>query len=189
MNRAREAEAAIEREGLAIAVAKAYFKLLAYKDEYEVARLYSDGDFERRLHDQFEGDFKITFHLAPPLFARPHPETGEPRKIRFGPWIQTVFRALAPLRFLRGTPFDPFGHGADRKRERWLIAEYERVLDELLDGLMCENHGLAIEIASLPERIRGFGHVKEAAMMDAKRREAELLANFRNAGRYVSAAE
>ena len=189
VSRAREAEAAIEREGLAIAVAKAYFKLLAYKDEYEVARLYSDGDFERRLHDQFEGDFKITFHLAPPLFARPHPETGEPRKIRFGPWMQTVFRALAPLCFLRGTPFDPFGHGADRKRERWLIAEYERVLDELLDGLMCENHGLAIEIASLPERIRGFGHVKEAAMMDAKRREAELLANFRNAGRYVSAAE
>ncbi len=114
---------------------------------------------------------------------------GEPRKLRFGPWMKTVFRALALLRFLRGTSFDPFGHGAGRKRERRLIAEYERILGELFEGLTRENHGLAIEIAALPERIRGFGHVKEAAMMDAKRREAELLARFRNADLYVSAAE
>ncbi|MCE2510259.1 MAG: indolepyruvate ferredoxin oxidoreductase family protein [Alphaproteobacteria bacterium] len=189
VRRAKEAEAAIDRAGLAEAVARAYFKLLAYKDEYEVARLFTNGDFDRRLNDEFEGDFQIAFHLAPPLLARPHPETGEPKKIRFGPWMKTVFRFLAPLRFLRGTPFDPFGHSADRKRERWLIAEYERALDELLAGLKPENHALAVEIAALPLDIRGFGHVQEAAMLTAKRREAELLASFRNANLYVSAAE
>ncbi|MGB1548676.1 MAG: DUF6537 domain-containing protein, partial [Alphaproteobacteria bacterium] len=96
---------------------------------------------------------------------------------------------LAPLRFLRGTPFDPFGHSADRKRERWLIKDYERVLEDLLAGLTPENHALAIEIAGLPLQIRGFGHVQETAMLAAKRREAELLETFRNAESYVSAAE
>ena len=100
-----------------------------------------------------------------------------------------VFRMLAPLRFLRCTPFDPFGYSVDRKRERWLIKEYERVLNELLNGLTPENHTIAVEIAALPERIRGFGHVKEAAMIETKRHEAKLMKNFRNASLYVSAAE
>ena len=189
VNRAKTAEAAIDQEGIAMAVARAYFKLLAYKDEYEVARLYTNGEFDRRLRDQFEGDFKIAFHLAPPFLAKSNTETGEPRKIRFGSWILMVFRVLAPLRFLRGTPFDPFGHSVDRKRERWLIKEYECVLNELLNGLTPENHTIAVEIAALPERICGFGHVKEAAMIETKRREAKLMENFRNGDLYVSAAE
>jgi len=187
VRRAKKAEAALHQHGLAEAVAKAYFKLLAYKDEYEVARLYTNGDFERRLHDQFEGNFKLTFHLAPPLLARADRETGKPRKSRFGPWMMGAFRGLAALRFLRGTPFDPFGYGAERKRERQLIADYEKAIGEVIEGLRPENHALAVEIAGLAERIRGFGHVKEAAMMETKQKEAALLANFRNADLYPAA--
>src|SRR3546814_12963506 len=103
-----EAKAAPGRDALTAAVAHAYFKLLAYKDEYEVARLYAESDFLKRLHRSFEGDFKLKFHLAPPILAKPYPDTGEPRKREFGPWMLTGFRLLAKLRFLRATPFDPF---------------------------------------------------------------------------------
>ncbi|WP_159016859.1 indolepyruvate ferredoxin oxidoreductase family protein [Cognatiluteimonas profundi] len=160
------------------AVARYFFKLMAYKDEYEVARLYTSGDFRRRLEQQFEGDYTLRFHLAPPLLSRKNAD-GELRKRAFGPWVLTAFKALASLRRLRGTPFDVFGHTAERRMERQLIADYERLAGELLETLTDGNVGLAAEIASIPEHIRGYGHVKHAHLQAAREREAALLARWR----------
>ena len=187
--------AAVERDkvpgagALAEAVARYYFKLLAYKDEYEVARLYTEGAFLDKLGATFAGDYTLRFHLAPPIFARRDPDTGVPRKREFGPWMLTVLRLLARLKRLRGTPFDVFGMSAERKLERRLIAEYESCVSELIAGLEPENHGLAVEIASIPEQIRGFGHVKERHLKAAREREAELLAAFRRAAPHADTAE
>ena len=175
--------------GLAEAVARYYFKLLAYKDEYEVARLYVEGTFRRELEAQFEGDFKLSFHMAPPLLARRDADTGELKKIAFGPWLFTVFKLLAKLKGLRGTRLDPFGHSAERRRERALIGEYEATVAELIAGLGPDSHALAVEIASVPEHIRGFGHVKRRHLEAAKQREAELLAAFRAPRPHATAAE
>ncbi len=167
------------RKGLALAVARYYFKLLAYKDEYEVARLFSSPDFRGKLERQFEGDYRLEFSLAPPLLARRDAVTGEPRKRRFGPWMQNVFRTLARFRTLRGTPLDPFGYTRERKAERALIVQYEDVVGELLAHLDADNHALAVEIASVPEHIRGFGPVKMRHIEEAKQIEAALLTAFR----------
>jgi indolepyruvate ferredoxin oxidoreductase len=177
----------VEREkakgftGLAMAVARYYFKLLAYKDEYEVARLYAgaDGHFRKNLERQFEGDYRLEFNLAPPLLARIDKETGQPKKMQFGPWMMSAFGMLARLKFLRGTALDPFGRTEERRTERRLIEDYERTIGELLAGLNPDTHRLAVEIASIPEAIRGFGHVKAAHLEKAKAREAELLERFR----------
>ncbi|MCL4761706.1 MAG: indolepyruvate ferredoxin oxidoreductase family protein [Burkholderiales bacterium] len=179
--RVREREQAVTpgETALAEAVARAYFKLLAIKDEYEVARLHAETGFEQRIAAQFEGDYRLTFHLAPPILARPDPVTGVPRKRAFGPWMMPAFRALAKLRRLRGTALDVFGRTAERRRERALIGEYEAVVDELLAKLDPHNLGTAVEIARLPLDIRGFGHVKERNLEAVKRREAELLARRR----------
>ena len=167
--------------GLAEAVARGYFKLLAYKDEYEVARLHAAPEFRRRIEAAFEGDYTLEFHLAPPLFARRDPETGEPRKARYGPWMMRVFAVLARFKGLRGTMLDPFGYTQERRRERGLIERYEQVASSLIDDLDHTNHAVAVEIASLPDRIRGFGHVKARSIEEAERREAELLGRFRTA--------
>ena len=167
-------------QALARAVARALFKLMACKDEYEVARLYADGDFLKRLADQFEGPYTLNFHLAPPLLGERDPATGHLKKRSFGPWMLGAFRVLARLKRLRGTPFDIFGRTPERRMERGLIAEYESVLDEILAGLSSANHALAVELASLPLDIRGFGHVKEANRARVKAREKELLARFRS---------
>ena len=164
---------------MAEAVARAYFKLLAYKDEYEVARLYTDGTFLERLGERFEGDFKLDFHLAPPLIAARDPRTGHLKKRRYGPWMMTVFKILARLKGLRGTSLDPFGYQPERRMERRLIDEYEATVEELLAGLDADNHRLAIDIAALPETVRGFAHVKERNLRQARNREADLLAAFR----------
>jgi len=164
--------------GFAEAVARGYFKLLACKDEYEVARLHASPEFRRRLEATFEGDFRLEFHLAPPLLARRDPNTGEPRKRRYGAWMMRVFGVLAKLRGLRGTMLDPFGYTEERRRERRLIERYEQVVSSCIDGLDHTNHAIAVEIASLPDRIRGFGHVKARSIEEAERREAELLARF-----------
>ncbi|GIK87267.1 MAG: indolepyruvate ferredoxin oxidoreductase [Betaproteobacteria bacterium] len=179
--RVREREQAVTpgETALAEAVARAYFKLLAIKDEYEVARLHAETGFEQRIAAQFEGDYRLNFHLAPPILARPDPVTGVPRKRAFGPWMMPAFRALAKLRRLRGTAFDVFGRTDERRRERALIGEYEAVVDELLAKLDPHNLGTAVEIARLPLDIRGFGHVKERNLEAVKRREAELLARLR----------
>ena len=190
VERAREAERSRAKgmRGLAEAVARGHFKLLAYKDEYEVARLHCAPEFRRKLEAAFEGDWSLEFHLAPPLFARRDPATGAPRKSRYGPWMMRVFAMLARLKGLRGTAFDPFGYTRERRRERALIGRYERTVAALLDGLDHSNHALAIEIASLPERIRGFGHVKAKSIEGAQHREAELLERFRAADEPPDAA-
>ncbi|HLS83039.1 MAG TPA: indolepyruvate ferredoxin oxidoreductase family protein, partial [Arenimonas sp.] len=161
------------------AVARYYFKLMAYKDEYEVARLYTSGEFRKRIEQQFSGDYRIHFNLAPPLLARRDAE-GRLVKKEYGPWVFTVFKLLAKMKGLRGTAFDLFGRTAERRMERQLIADYAQVVEELLAGLEAGNADLAAEIASVPEHIRGYGHVKEAHLAKAKAREAELLARWRN---------
>jgi len=166
---------------LACAVARAYFKLLAYKDEYEVARLHAGAEFRALLEDTFSGPLRLRFHLAPPGLARTDRATGVPRKISLGGWMMPVFRLLARLRFLRGTPFDPFGYSAERRLERRLVADYERRVGELLDALSPATHALAVEIAGLPEQIRGYGHVKERQRLQVAAREAELLGRWRAA--------
>ncbi len=177
----REAERARAKgmRGLAEAVARGYFKLLAYKDEYEVARLHAAPEFRRRIEATFEGDYSLEFHLAPPLLARRDPaDGGAPRKSGYGPWMMRVFEVLARMRRLRGTGFDPFGYTRERRRERRLIGRYEEVVSSLLDALDHANHAVAVEIASLPERIRGFGHIKARSIDEAERRETELLERF-----------
>ena len=161
------------------AVARYFFKLMAYKDEYEVARLYTSGEFKRRLEQQFEGDYEVHFHLAPPLFAKKDAH-GRLMKKEYGPWVFKAFGLLAKLRFLRGGTFDVFGYTDERKGERQLIADYEKTLGELLGTLDGDKLGLAVEIASIPEHIRGYGHIKEKHLHAAKAREAELLTLWRN---------
>jgi indolepyruvate ferredoxin oxidoreductase len=178
--RAAESERAPGRSGLAEAVSRSLFKLMAYKDEYEVARLYTEGEFLHRLRDTFEGGYTLQFHLAPPLTAERDPRTGHLRKKAFGPWMLGAFRVLAKLRRLRGTPFDVFGYSAERRTERRLIAEYDAMLEELVRELTPENHALAVELAGLPQHVRGFGHVKQANLEAAKAREAQLLEAFRH---------
>jgi indolepyruvate ferredoxin oxidoreductase len=167
-------------DALPRAVAVNYAKLLAYKDEYEVARLFTDGAFEKQLRDQFEGDYKFSFNFAPPILARGVDALGRPKKRAFGAWMMPVFRTLAKLRFLRGTPFDIFGHSPDRKLERDLIAGYEKDVATVLGLLSPVTHDTAVEILSLPDRIRGYGPVKEKAVADAKARYAQLAADLVN---------
>jgi indolepyruvate ferredoxin oxidoreductase len=174
---------------LAEAVARNYAKLLAYKDEYEVARLYAEAAFAANLSQQFEGDYKLKFHLAPPLLASRDPKTGHLLKREFGPWMLPAFKLLAKLKFLRGTAFDIFGYSPERKTERALIGQYESLVDELLAGLTPANHALAVKLASVPDDIRGYGHVKDAHLVKAKRKEADLLAQWRNPEPLQRAAE
>jgi indolepyruvate ferredoxin oxidoreductase len=165
-------------EVLPRAVAINYAKLLAYKDEYEVARLYTDGQFEKQLRDQFDGDFKISFNLAPPILSRGVDALGRPKKRAFGAWMRPVFRTLAKLRVLRGTAFDIFGYSADRRLERDLIAGYEKDTATVLGLLSPATVDTAVELLSLPDRIRGYGPVKEKAVRDAKARYAQLAADL-----------
>jgi indolepyruvate ferredoxin oxidoreductase len=167
-------------DALPRAVAINYAKLLAYKDEYEVARLFTDGRFEKQLRDQFEGDFKFSFNLAPPLLAGKPDALGRPGKRAFGAWMMPVFRTLAKFRFLRGTPLDVFGYSADRKLERDLIAGYEKDVATVLGLLSPVTHDTAVELLSLPDRIRGYGPVKEKAVNDAKVRYVQLAADLVN---------
>jgi indolepyruvate ferredoxin oxidoreductase len=167
-------------EALPRAVAINYAKLLAYKDEYEVARLYTDGNFEKQLRDQFDGDYRISFNLAPPLLASAKDALGRPRKRAFGAWMMRLFRLLAGMRGLRGTVFDIFSYSADRRLERDLIAGYEKDVAYILSVLSPVNLPTAIEILSLPDRIRGFGPVKEKSVRDAKARYAQLAADLAN---------
>ena len=167
-------------DALPRAVAINYAKLLAYKDEYEVARLYTDGRFEQQLRDQFEGDFKFSFNLAPPILGGGKDALGRPRKRAFGSWMMPVFRMLAKLKGLRGTPFDIFGYSADRRIERDLIAGYEKDVATVLGLLSPANLDTAIELLSLPDRIRGYGPVKEKAVHDAKARYTQLAADLVN---------
>jgi indolepyruvate ferredoxin oxidoreductase len=180
VERVRKEEQAKTRglTGLAEAVARYAFKLMAYKDEYEVARLYADPAFRRKLAAQFEGDYTLRFHLAPPLWAKRN-EKGELVKREYGAWVMGAFKLLARLRFLRGGALDIFGYSEERRTERQLIVDYERTLDELLSGLSPDNHALAVRIAAVPEGIRGFGHVKARHLAAARQEQARLLEAWR----------
>ena len=178
---AAEARALPGATQLAAAVTRCYFKLLAYKDEYEVARLYAGAAFAEQLANTFEGRYRVRFHLAPPSLRPAQRERPPPAKREYGGWLRLVFPVLARLKFLRGTPFDPFGRSAERRTERQLIVEYETLIDELLTGLNPTLHPLAVELASLPDQIRGYGHVKQRNLEAVRRRESELLAKWRSA--------
>jgi indolepyruvate ferredoxin oxidoreductase len=160
---------------LSTAVAKYYFKLMAYKDEYEVARLYTDGRFVEQLKQQFEGDFSVKFNLAPPLFAKKDAK-GHLVKAEFGSWMWRAFQLLAKAKGLRGGTFDIFGYSAERKMERALIVEYRQMVEGLLGKLTPENHSQAVDLANLPEKVRGFGHVKEKAVATFHAEKARLQA-------------
>ncbi|GAA4426149.1 indolepyruvate ferredoxin oxidoreductase family protein [Acidovorax lacteus] len=161
------------------AVARYLFKLMAYKDEYEVARLHTDAAFTAKIEGMFEGDYKVVHHLAPPMLARKN-ERGELVKQAYGPWMRKAFGLLARLKGLRGTAFDPFGRTEERRTERALIAEYRACIEELLRSLTADNLALAVEIARIPEDIRGYGHVKERHLAAARPRWAALMERWRN---------
>jgi indolepyruvate ferredoxin oxidoreductase len=165
---------------LASAGARYLFKLMAYKDEYEVARLYTDGEFAARVASQFEGDYRLVMHLAPPGLSKTDPATGEPRKKTYGPWMLKAMRVLAAFKGLRGTALDPFGGTEERRTERALIAEYEATLAEIAERLSPGTIDIAVELASVPERIRGYGPVKARHLAEAKERREALLAQLRD---------
>jgi indolepyruvate ferredoxin oxidoreductase len=162
------------------AVARSAFKLMAYKDEYEVARLHRDPAFRKRIAEQFEGDYRLKYHLAPPLLARVDARTGKPGKIAFGPWIEPLFALLASMKGLRGTRFDPFGRTEERRMERRMIGEYFDFIRDLASRLDAASLATATALARLPEEVRGFGHVKMAAVQRYEKRRAELAARLGN---------
>ena len=168
------------KQSLSEAVARYYAKLLAYKDEYEVARLYTDGEFTKKIADMFEGNYSLNFNLAPPLFSKRDPVTGHLRKSAYGPWMFRAFKLLAKFKGLRGGALDIFGYSAERRMERQLIADYEKLVGEILSGLNERNYDNAVALAQIPEQIRGFGHIKERHLIEAKKKENELLAAFNN---------
>ncbi len=177
VDRVRRAETALGSETLTEAVTRQYARLLAIKDEYEVARLYTDGGFMQSLGEQFERWDGLTFHMAPPLLARRGTD-GRPRKMRFGAWLMPALRVLSSVRRIRGRWFDPLGHTEERRLERQLARDYEVLIDEVLASLTADKHALAVAIAKVPENIRGYGHVKLANLASAKGRWRELLDRF-----------
>ena len=177
VERVRQADTSADQV-LSRAVARHYFKLLAYKDEYEVARLYSEPSFRQQLEAQFEGDYRLHFHLAPSWLAKPDARTGAPIKREFGPWVLKAFGVLARFKFLRGSLLDPFGHSAERKVERELIGEYEELVELLLKELRPDNLRTAVALAELPEQIRGYGHVKEHALAQVREQAKQLKARL-----------
>ncbi len=182
VEKVREAESEVRPGSSALleVVARNLFKLMAYKDEYEVARLMSGPEFSARLAREFDGPMKLKFHLAPPLLTKLDPVTGRPIKRVFGGYIMSVFKLLARFRFLRGSMFDPFGYAKERRMERRLLAEYQNLLDEVMRGLSAERLDLAAELLRIPEEIRGYGPVKAAAVARADACRAELLSRWRS---------
>ena len=170
----------VEEPTLTEAVARNLFKLMAYKDEYEVARLYSNGVFRKKLAEQFEGDYTLQFHLAPPLLARIDPVSGRARKKNFPGWILRVFPLLARLKFLRGSRLDVFGYSTERKCERSLIADYRSTIEELLPRLSQTNYELSVRIAALPDKIRGFGPIKANSIATVRAETAKLMVQWRS---------
>ena len=178
VEKVRIAETPLGKTVLTEAVARYLFKLMAYKDEYEVARLHTDMGFLNKVNAMFEGDFKLNYHLAPPL-GSPKNDKGELQKRQFGPWMLTCFKVLARLKGLRGTPFDVFGRTGERREERALISQYRASMDEVLAGLNADNHAAAVEIARIPELIKGYGHVKARHLAAARPQWGALMQTFR----------
>jgi indolepyruvate ferredoxin oxidoreductase len=187
VERVRVAELPLGKTTLTETVAKSLFRLMAYKDEYEVARLHADSGFREKVAAQFDGDFKIHYHLAPPLLAKRN-EKGELVKQKFGPSTYYLFKLLARLRGLRGTALDVFGHSEERRTERALIDEYRTTVQELVAGLAPGNHALAVEIAGLPDKIRGYGHVKARNLAAVRPDWQRLLEQWRGGAAQRQAA-
>jgi indolepyruvate ferredoxin oxidoreductase len=178
VERAGDAEQALGVTDFAEAVAEGYFKLLSYKDEYEVARLHTE-TLDKALAEAFGHVGRVTYHLAPPILGRKDSE-GRPVKTEFGPWMARAFRILARFKVLRGTPLDPFARSAERRMERRMIRDYEALIGEILGKLDAANAGVATELARLPLQVRGFGHVKLANAERVAALRDELLAAFRS---------
>jgi indolepyruvate ferredoxin oxidoreductase len=181
VEKVRATEAPLGKTLLTEAVARYLFKLMAYKDEYEVARLHTDTGFLDKVNGMFEGDFKLNYHLAPPMIASKN-DKGELQKQQFGPWMLGAFKVLARLKGLRGTPLDVFGRTEERRTERALIEEYRASIEEVLTGLSAENHAAAVEIACIPEMIKGYGHVKARHLAAARLQWAALMQAFHASG-------
>jgi indolepyruvate ferredoxin oxidoreductase len=173
IDRVKTAEAPLGKTLLSETVARQLYKLMAYKDEYEVARLHTQSDFLDRIQNSFEGDFKVHYHLAPPLMAKRN-DKGELVKQKFGPTMLTGFKLLAKFKGLRGTRLDVFGHTEERKTERALIGEYMQHIDRVLQGLDAQTHAHALDVARVPDNIKGFGHVKERNIQAARSLWASL---------------
>jgi indolepyruvate ferredoxin oxidoreductase len=165
-------------EDIAMTVARYYFKVLAYKDEYEVARLYSDGNFRKSLEEEFEGDYKLSIHLSPPLFAPKDPHSKLPRKITFGAWMFRAFSVLAKFKFLRNSRFDPFAYTEDRKLERQILSEYEQLIEEALNLANPDMQQLQALLAT-PEQIRGFGYVKHRNYEAVRQQQLNALTKLK----------
>lgn len=188
IDRVQQAERPLGSTQLAEAVARNLFKLMAYKDEYEVARLLTDRTFEQRIAIEFEGDYKLAYQLAPPWLARTHAE-GRPRKVRFGAWLRPLLMGLCRLKGLRGTALDPFGYTDERRQERALITQYRACIDELLTGLSTANLSLALQIAEMAQEIRGFGPVKQRHLQATQLKWAQLMAAWRAAPNAPNSAD
>jgi indolepyruvate ferredoxin oxidoreductase len=163
---------------LAMSVARYAFKIMAYKDEYEVARLYTNGEFNKTIEKMFEGNYKLNYHLAPPLLARVNKRTGIPKKTAFGAWVYPAFKVLAKLKGLRGTRLDIFSYTAERIMERGLITRYIDTVEHLLEKLNEDNLAYACQIASLPDQIRGYGHVKENSIKTVSKQWQDMLDGY-----------
>jgi indolepyruvate ferredoxin oxidoreductase len=186
VDRVARAESALGSKRLSEAVARTLFKLMAYKDEYEVARLHSDPSFAKALREQFDGDFKLRYHMAPPLFSRPGPD-GRPRKLEFGPWMGSALRLLRHGKVLRGSALDPFGRSEERRAERALIQRYRDTVEQLLGQLRADNLDLAVRVAELPSRIAGYGPVKQRSMEQVLPQWEALLQEWRGAAQSAPA--
>jgi len=177
--RVQKAEAAFNKTSLSEAVARNLFKLMAYKDEYEVARLHTNTAFLQKIGDMFEGDYTVNYHLAPPIISKTN-EKGELQKQKFGPLMLTGFKLLKHFKVLRGTPLDIFGNTEEREMERALIGEYVASIDDVLATLNADNHALALEIANLPDAIKGFGHVKARNVAAVRSKWNGLMEKWRS---------
>ena len=171
-----------ESTALTEAVSRYLYKVMAYKDEYEVARLFSDGNWLRSIENQFTGDYTIKFHMAPPLISKRDPETGELQKREFGPWMYSALKLMAKMKFLRGSAMDVFGYSPERRAERAYIAQYREKVREALGYLNGSTYATAVDIASLPEQLRGFGHVRDANMLEVMQRWEQLRRELENPG-------
>ena len=181
VEKVRQAEQPVGGTRLTEAVARYLFKLMAYKDEYEVARLHTDTKFLDKIQAQFEGDFKVVHHLAPPMLAKKN-DKGELQKRAFGGWVRPAMGVLAKMKGLRGTAFDPFGHTEERKMERQLIADYCATIEAILaKGLTAERLPVAVDLARIPEDIRGYGHVKERHVKAARLKWDQLSKRWQEA--------
>jgi indolepyruvate ferredoxin oxidoreductase len=188
VDRVRKRETELGTEGITEAVARSLFKLMAYKDEYEVARLHAAPSFRRELEETFEGDFRVSYHLAPPLIGSESDWRGRPKKRTFGPWMLQAFRILAALKPLRGTLFDPFGQTAERRMERDLVAWYRETVERCLRDLDTTGQNSWREILSLPMRIRGYGPVKQEAVARIRSETARQLSQIEAAGKQPAEA-